>query len=48
LNAIQESIEKYYIDEALKIAKGNESQAARLLNINLHTFRYRKKKIAQP
>ncbi|MCP3956056.1 MAG: sigma-54-dependent Fis family transcriptional regulator [Desulfobacterales bacterium] len=48
LSAIQESIEKYYIDEALKMAKGNESQAARLLNINLHTFRYRKKKLAQP
>ena len=44
LSAIQESVEKYYIDAALKMAKGNESQAARLLNINLHTFRYRKKK----
>jgi DNA-binding protein Fis len=34
-----------YIEEALKIAKGNESKAAKLLNINHHTFRYRKKKL---
>ena len=40
-----QSFEKHYIDEALKIAKGNESKAAKLLNINHHTFRYRKKKL---
>jgi DNA-binding NtrC family response regulator len=40
-----ESFEKYYIEQALKKAKGNESKAARLLNINHHTFRYRKKKL---
>jgi len=39
------SIEKYYIEEALTIAKGNESKAARLLNLNHHTFRYRRKKL---
>jgi len=37
--------EKHYIEGALKIARGNESQAARLLKMNHHTFRYRKKKI---
>jgi DNA-binding NtrC family response regulator len=37
--------EKHYIEAALKIAKGNESKAAQLLNINHHTFRYRKKKL---
>ena len=37
--------ESYYIETALKIARGNESQAARLLNMNHHTFRYRKKKL---
>ncbi len=42
---IQRSFEKYYIDEAFKMAKGNESKAAKLLNINHHTFRYRRKKL---
>jgi DNA-binding NtrC family response regulator len=40
-----QSFEKYYIQTALKMAKGNESQAARLLHMNHHTFRYRKKKL---
>jgi DNA-binding NtrC family response regulator len=40
-----QSFEKHYIEEALKIAKGNESKAAKLLNINHHTFRYRRKKL---
>ena len=44
LSSTQESLEKHYIEEALKIAGGNESKAARLLNINHHTFRYRRKK----
>ena len=33
------------IQEALKSSKGNESKAAKLLNINHHTFRYRKRKL---
>ena len=45
LSKVQRSLEKYYIDEAFKIAKGNESQAAKLLNINHHTFRYRRRKL---
>jgi len=40
-----EAFEKHFIQQALKIAKGNESKAAKLLNINHHTFRYRKKKL---
>ncbi|MBT8368289.1 MAG: sigma 54-interacting transcriptional regulator [Deltaproteobacteria bacterium] len=40
-----QSFEKHYIEEALKIAKGNESKAAKLLNINHHTYRYRRKKL---
>ena len=40
-----QSFEKYYIQTALNIAKGNESKAARLLHMNHHTFRYRKKKL---
>ena len=45
LDSHLQSFEKHYIEEALKIAKGNESKAAKLLNINHHTFRYRKKKL---
>lgn len=40
-----QSFEKHYIEEALQVAKGNESKAAKLLNINHHTFRYRRKKL---
>ena len=39
------AFEKHFIEQALKIAGGNESKAAKLLNINHHTFRYRKKKL---
>jgi transcriptional regulator with PAS, ATPase and Fis domain len=45
LDAQLQSLEKHYIQEALKVAKGNESKAAKLLNMNHHTFRYRKKKL---
>lgn len=45
LSAVQESLEKYYIKEALRRSGGNESKAARLLNMNHHTFRYRRKKL---
>lgn len=37
--------ERHYIEAALKIANGNESQAARLLKMNHHTYRYRRKKL---
>ncbi|MCG6911355.1 MAG: sigma-54 dependent transcriptional regulator [Deltaproteobacteria bacterium] len=39
-------IEKRYIQKALRVAGGNESQAARLLGMNHHTFRYRRKKLS--
>ena len=45
LASVQKSLEKFYIKEALRMAGGNESKAARLLNINHHTFRYRRKKL---
>ena len=45
LTSTQESLEKYYIEEAFRMAEGNESKAARLLNMNHHTFRYRRKKL---
>ena len=45
LAAVKESLEKYYIESALRLADGNESKAARFLNVNHHTFRYRRKKL---
>ncbi|MGD9132026.1 MAG: sigma-54 dependent transcriptional regulator [Desulfobacterales bacterium] len=45
LSARLQSFERLYLQQALKIAGGNESKAARLLNMNHHTFRYRKKKL---
>jgi len=45
LESTQEAMERYYIEEALRMAGGNESKAAKLLNINHHTFRYRRKKL---
>jgi DNA-binding NtrC family response regulator len=45
LVSTQESLERHYIEEALRMAEGNESKAAKLLNMNHHTFRYRRKKL---
>jgi two-component system response regulator AtoC len=45
LSSVQESLEKFYIEEALKMTGDNESKAAKLLNINYHTFRYRRSKL---
>ncbi|NNK84374.1 MAG: sigma-54-dependent Fis family transcriptional regulator [Desulfobacterales bacterium] len=39
-----ESVEKYYFDQALKLADGNESRAASLLGLSRDKFRYRRKK----
>ena len=44
LASVQDSIEKHYIGEALRLTGGTETKAAQLLNINYHTFRYRRKK----
>ncbi|MDA3897242.1 MAG: sigma-54 dependent transcriptional regulator [Desulfobacteraceae bacterium] len=41
----QEAFEMHYMNEAYQMANGNESQAAKLLNMNHHTFRYRRKKL---
>jgi len=42
---LEKSFERYYIEEAFRMAHGNESKAAALLNINHHTYRYRRKKL---
>jgi DNA-binding NtrC family response regulator len=47
LTEIEKALEKHYIDEAYKMANGNESKAAKLLNINHHTYRYRRKKLME-
>jgi DNA-binding NtrC family response regulator len=47
LNKIERSMERYYIETAYKMAKGNESKAAKLLGINHHTYRYRRKKLRE-
>jgi len=39
------AIERHFIQESLSAAGGNESKAARLLKLNHHTFRYRKKRL---
>ncbi|MCP4714875.1 MAG: sigma-54-dependent Fis family transcriptional regulator [Deltaproteobacteria bacterium] len=44
LEAQHIEIDRHYIQEALDQCKGNESRAAKLLNLNRHTFRYKRKK----
>jgi DNA-binding NtrC family response regulator len=48
LAALEKRMERYYIETAYAIAGGNESHAARLLGLNHHTYRYRRKKLTQP
>ena len=45
-SAIIQTIEKDYFDEALKLSVGNESKAAKLLNLSRDKFRYRRQKLA--
>ncbi len=48
LAATLSAMERFYFDQALRRAGGNESHAARLLGLNHHTFRYRRKKLSCP
>ena len=45
IEKVRDRVDGYYIREALERTGGNESRAAQLLNLNHHTFRYRKKKL---
>ncbi|MEA2102038.1 MAG: helix-turn-helix domain-containing protein, partial [Thermodesulfobacteriota bacterium] len=45
LCSIEKTMERFYIKEALKMSGGNEIKAAKLLNLNHHTFRYRRKNL---
>ena len=47
LLSVLKSLEKFYIEESLKMTGGNETKAAKLLNINYHTFRYRMNKLKE-
>jgi len=47
LNDLLSTIEKEYMSLAMERSKGNESRAAKLLNMNHHTFRYRWKRIKE-
>ena len=44
LAKFQSSVEEFYINEAFKLANGNESKAAKFLGMNHHTYRYKRKK----
>jgi DNA-binding NtrC family response regulator len=46
LSQTLERIERHFIDQALQLSGANESQAARLLGLNHHTFRYRHRKLS--
>jgi two-component system response regulator AtoC len=46
LKSALKSVEKRYIDAALKMSDGNETRAAELLNIKYSTFRYRRRKLS--
>ena len=43
--ALMATFEKRYFEEALEMANGNESKAAKLLGLTRDTFRYRRKKL---
>jgi DNA-binding NtrC family response regulator len=48
LDGILEAIERDYIEEALRLADGNEARAAELLHMKYTTLRYRCRKIQKP
>ncbi len=45
LRDAHELLDRHFFREALRMTDGNETQAAMLLRINYHTFRYRRKKL---
>jgi len=47
LDSLRDSIDMFYFKEAMKLTKGNESKAAKLLHLKHHTFRYRYKKFME-
>ena len=47
IDDFHKAVDQFYFDQALKMTKGNENKAAQLLNLNHHTFRYRKKRLPE-
>ena len=45
LNDLRDSMDRYYFVQAMEMAGGNESKAAKLLGLKQHTFRYQYKKL---
>jgi len=45
LRGAHDMLERYYIQEVLRMTGGNETRAALLLRMNHHTFRYRRKRL---
>lgn len=45
LTSAQREFERVCIEKALAMAEGRETEAAKLLNLNYYTFRYRRKKL---
>lgn len=41
------SMDRFYFNQAMQMAKGNETRAAKLLNLKHHTFRYQLKKLTE-
>ncbi len=44
---VRAALDQFYFGQAMKMANGNETRAAKLLNIKHHTFRYQLKKLAE-
>ncbi|HNY65767.1 MAG TPA: sigma-54 dependent transcriptional regulator [Deltaproteobacteria bacterium] len=42
---VEKDFRRRYFEEALRLSGGNECRAAKLLGMNHHTFRYRKKRV---
>ena len=45
LAEVRLALDSFYFKQAMEMAKGNETRAAKLLNLKHHTFRYQLKKI---
>jgi two-component system, NtrC family, response regulator AtoC len=45
--SVQKAFERYYLEQALEMAGGTETKAAKLLNINHHTYRYHRRRLEE-
>ncbi len=47
LDQIRANLDEFYFKQAMELVKGNETKAAKLLNLKHHTFRYQLRKIVE-